>query len=115
MFAPAADRLWSPVDAKPKRERELVRVRNVRARPEVSLLLDDYAEDWSRLWWLRVDVSASVIGADAPGAAAAAAVEALLRKYPQYAQLPVLGSDATLLAFEPTAIRSWRASEDIEP
>ena len=122
VFARTGTRLWSPIDGKPKRggggggsggRGQLARVRPLRARPQACLLLDDYTEDWSRLWWLRIDVTASVVDRDAKGAAAA--VEALRRKYPQYAQVPVLQSDEILLAFEPTAMRSWCASEEIEP
>ncbi len=113
VFARHEGIIYSPVDGKPKSGRELARVRHVRADPRVSLLLDDYADDWSQLWWLRIDVTASVVDSDAKGAAAA--VEALRRKYPQYAQVPVLQSDEILLAFEPTAMRSWCASEEIEP
>ena len=117
VFAPAAGRLWSPVDAKPKRERELVRVRNVRARPEVSLLLDDYGEDWSRLWWLRVDALAHVIEPLDPSSdpAVAAAVDALRRKYPQYEKVDVLRDPPTLLAMAPRAVRSWCAGRDAIP
>jgi PPOX class probable F420-dependent enzyme len=115
VFAPSAGRLWIPVDGKPKRGGELARVANVRREPRVSLLLDDYAADWSRLWWLRVDATAEVVtGADAEGVPEAAA--ALRHKYPQYATTPLFREGTpTLLALTPQRMRSWTASgEDLD-
>ena len=38
----------------------LARIENVDRDPRVTLLADHYEEDWSRLWWVRVDGEASV-------------------------------------------------------
>ncbi len=108
VFARLGDEFWSPVDGKPKSGRELARVKNVRERPHVSLLLDEYTPDWSRLWWIRVDATARVVGADDPRFADA--VAALQAKYPQYAEVPVTGEPPTLLAFRTRRIRSWSAA-----
>lgn len=105
VFARVGDELWSPVDGKPKSGHELARVKNVRERPDVSLLLDEYAPDWSRLWWIRIDATARVVGADAPGFANA--IAALRAKYPQYTDVSVTVEPPTLLAFQPRRIRSW--------
>lgn len=69
------------VDRKPKRTRQLKRLRNIAANRHVSVLVDHYQDDWAGLWWVRADGSAHVV--DDP-AGKAAALEALLRKYPQY-------------------------------
>src|SRR5215471_9385467 len=78
VFARAGECLWSAVDGKPKSGGELARVRHVRADPRVALLLDEYTEEWSELWWLRVSGRASAIGSvperDAEVAAAVAAL-----------------------------------------
>ena len=117
VFARIAERIWSPVDGKPKRGGELARVRHIRASPDVSLLLDDYAEDWSRLWWLRVDAVASVVEPRDPRADArvSAAVDALQRKYPQYDSVPVLRDPPTLLSLEIGRVQSWCASPEALP
>lgn len=117
VFARAGGRLWSPVDGKPKAGGELARVRHVMGDPRVSLLLDDYDRDWTRLWWLRVDAEARVVRPAQPGvdAEVAAALAALRAKYPQYASVQPLRDPPTLLAFQPTAIRSWCASADASP
>lgn len=70
------------VDHKPKATRDLKRVRNIRANPNVSLLVDEYTEDWARLWWVRVDGTATVTAEPEP---------ALVEKYPQYQANPPAG------------------------
>jgi PPOX class probable F420-dependent enzyme len=108
VFARAAGRLWSPVDGKPKRGTALARLEHVRRDPRVSLLLDHWDADWSRLWWLRLDGRARVVTtADVD----LAPIERALRaKYPQYATLPLFSGPPTLLEIEVTRIASWSAS-----
>jgi PPOX class probable F420-dependent enzyme len=65
-FAFAGDRVVTAVDHKPKSTTMLRRVANVRANPAVSLLVDQYDEDWEQLWWVRVDGQARVVSADRP-------------------------------------------------
>ena len=54
VFALAGDTLYSAVDAKPKRSRSLRRIENARRRPQVTVLIDHYDDDWTRLWWVRL-------------------------------------------------------------
>src|SRR5450755_4641235 len=52
VFAVDGDRVYSTVDAKPKRTTALRRLDNVRENPAVSLLVDHYEDtDWAALWW----------------------------------------------------------------
>ena len=61
----------------------LGRVRDIQARPEVSLLVDRWSEDWSELAWLRLDGRASLVE---PGGDEHRRATRLLRdRYPQYA------------------------------
>ncbi len=59
----------------------LKRVRNIQANPRVSLLVDHYDEDWSKLGWVRVDGAARILQR---GEAHDRAIELLRAKYPQY-------------------------------
>ena len=114
VFTREGSQILSAVDAKPKSGRELARVRNIERQPLVSLLLDDYATDWSRLWWIRVDGMGSVLrDADAPEMAVALA--GLRRKYPQYQETSPLVEPPTLLRVRITAVRSWCASPEAVP
>ena len=81
MFALAGDTLYSAVDSKAKISRRLRRIQNARARPDVTVLVDLYDDDWSRLWWIRLRGRARVLdGGDEHDRALA-----LLReKYTQY-------------------------------
>ncbi len=83
--------LYITVDEKPKdTARPLKRIRNIQANPQVALVADHYAEDWSQLGWAmvwgRAEVLEPALGESELGEHAAA--QALLRaKYPQYRQM----------------------------
>ena len=64
-FALVGDRVVTVVDHKPKTTTNLRRLTNVRANPAVTLLVDHWDEDWSNLWWIRVDGRAFVAERDA--------------------------------------------------
>lgn len=63
VFAIAGGRIYTAVDHKPKRSRRLQRLSNIRSNPAVSLLVDEYDEDWSLLWWVRADGTAEIVEA----------------------------------------------------
>jgi PPOX class probable F420-dependent enzyme len=102
-FAVEGDRVWTAVDAKPKATPRLQRLANVRANPWASLLVDHYEEEWDALWWVRVDGSAAVLEG---GDEHAAAVAALVAKYPQYEQAPPRGA---VIAIDVERWRGWSA------
>jgi PPOX class probable F420-dependent enzyme len=97
-FALLGETIVTAVDAKPKSTRALKRLDNVRATGRASLLVDHYEEDWSRLWWVRVDGPAEVVESEP-------AIDALAAKYEQYR------GDARpagpVIALTPAAWRSW--------
>jgi len=80
VFALDDDRLYIVVDHKPKRTRQLRRLRNIAANPQVSLLADHYDDDWSRLWWARAD------GVAAVGPVEDGPLDLLAARYPAYRQ-----------------------------
>ena len=103
-FAEHEDALWSAVDRKPKRTSEPARLRRLRRRPQASLLVDVYSEDWMRLAWVELRGRVAVLEAsDAPGA-----LEALAAKYEQYRSQPPPGP---LLRLAPERHACWRAAE----
>ena len=62
-FAYDGARFYTAVDQKPKRvtPERLVRLQNIRAVPRVALLIDEYAEDWTRLWYILIRGKAKLI------------------------------------------------------
>lgn len=105
-FALDGDTLYSAVDAKPKRSPVLRRLENVRADPDVGVLVDEYSEDWSALWWVRLRGRGRVLDG---GQERERAVEVLRLKYPQYAEH---GLDGPVLAVEIDEWRGWSATPD---
>jgi PPOX class probable F420-dependent enzyme len=88
-FALEGDTLYSAVDEKPKRSKRLQRLENIRRRSEVAVLVDHYEDDWSRLWWVRLDGTARVVE---EGAEREHALELLEAKYEQYRAEPPSGA-----------------------
>ena len=89
------------MDAKPKRTAALKRLENVRANPRVAVLADHYEDDWSRLWWVRLDGRARVVE-DAGERSRALAL--LGAKYEQYRVEPPGGP---VLAVEVERRSGW--------
>ena len=87
VFAVDGDRVYSVVDAKPKRTLALRRLRNVAENPRVALLVDHYQESWSALWWVRAEGMGRVLDpaseVDSERGEAARAVALLRERYPQ--------------------------------
>ncbi|HMG39876.1 MAG TPA: TIGR03668 family PPOX class F420-dependent oxidoreductase [Acidimicrobiales bacterium] len=104
-FAVDLDRevLYSAVDSKPKSTRRLRRLANVEAHPATSLLVDHYAADWARLWWVRLDGTGRVIY-DGAGDEPRRALAMLTAKYPQYRRNPPAGP---VLAVDITGWHAW--------
>jgi PPOX class probable F420-dependent enzyme len=103
VFALEGDTLYSAVDRKPKRSKKLRRIENARERPDVTILVDHYDEDWQQLWWVRLRGRARVLD---DGAERAHALALLQEKYPQYRSEP---PDGPVLAVDITDVRSWKA------
>jgi PPOX class probable F420-dependent enzyme len=100
-LALVGETVYSAVDAKPKSTLALRRLANVRTRGRASLLVDHYAEDWSTLWWVRVDGVARVREA---GPERDVGLRALVARYDQYRLEPPPGA---VVALDITAWRAW--------
>jgi PPOX class probable F420-dependent enzyme len=73
--------VYSAVDAKPKSTLALRRLDNLRTNPAAALLVDHYDDDWSALWWVRLDGDGRIVEAEDERAHALAVLTA---KYEQY-------------------------------
>jgi PPOX class probable F420-dependent enzyme len=105
-FALEGEVLYSAVDQKPKRSRRLKRLENIRRHPEVTVLVDHYEEDWSRLWWVRLRGDARVVE---EGAEREHALALLVDKYDQYRADPPTGP---AIVIEVRDWRGWSAAPD---
>jgi hypothetical protein len=63
-------------------------------------VVDHYDEDWTRLWWIRVDGTTRVLES---GSERDAAIDALTAKYAQYVDAPPPGA---VIALD---VETWRA------
>ena len=100
-FVLDGDVLYSVVDRKPKRSTNLKRIENVRTNPQVTVLVDHYDDDWTQLWWIRLDGHARVLTEGQERERALALLEA---KYPQYsAETP----EGPVLAIDIERRRRW--------
>ncbi len=104
VFVLVGDTLYSAVDPKPKRSRRLRRIENARRRPDVTLLVDHYEDDWTRLWWVRLRGRARVLER---GEEAERALALLAAKYEQYRDA---APGPPVLAIDVDDWRGWAAS-----
>lgn len=103
VFAVDHEMVYTAVDAKPKTTLRLRRLANIEGNPRVSLLVDHYAEDWTQLWWVRVDGIAAI---HHDGDAMRAGRDLLRVKYDQYQSVPLNGP---VIAVAIRRWSSWRA------
>ena len=98
---------YTAIDQKPKRVSpdRLVRLQNIRAVSHVALLIDEYDEDWTQLWYVLIRGKAKLIP-KAAHAERARAIRKLKAKYPQYGQ-GMLAGDAPIIRITPERTTSW--------
>jgi PPOX class probable F420-dependent enzyme len=103
-FVLSGEIAYSAVDRKPKRGPRLRRLANIVATGHACLLVDRYDEDWSVLWWVRLDGRGRVV---TDPVEAARAITALVGKYQQYAGRTPAGP---VLAVDIARWSSWSAA-----
>jgi PPOX class probable F420-dependent enzyme len=106
-FAYDGKAFYTAVDRKPKRVpgERLARLQNIRAVPRVALLIDEYGEDWTQLWYILIRGKAKLIP-DSAHEERAWAIRKLRAKYSQYAQ-GMLSDDAPIIRITPERTISW--------
>ena len=105
-FVCSKGNIYSVVDEKPKRvpAARLRRLRNIEANPRVSLLVDHYEEDWSRLFYILVEGTAKLLP---EGKEQRAALGLLRRKYAQYRKMKL--ASKPVIKISPSRLISWKA------
>jgi PPOX class probable F420-dependent enzyme len=95
---------YSPSDAGP---RPAKRMRNLRADPRVTILIDSYAEDWSQVWWVRLRGHGRVVGSWSEHEHAR---DLLNEKYPQFAGAPSEEGAGPVMAVDVEEWSGWAYS-----
>ena len=103
-FALDEDTIFFAIDFKPKKTADLQRLRNIEANPSVSVLVDHYEEDWTKLWWVRADGSARIV---IDGAIFERGISLLTQRYTQYRSARPAGPMVSIAIQRMTA---WSAS-----
>ena len=95
---------YSPIDEKPKRAAplKLKRLRNIKENPQVSLVIDHYDENWSKLGYLLVFGKARILSS---GKKHQDAIRLLRRKYWQYRRMAL--ERRPMISITPTKIVVW--------
>ncbi|MFE6386684.1 TIGR03668 family PPOX class F420-dependent oxidoreductase [Nocardiopsis dassonvillei] len=106
VFAAYGDTIAIPIDHKPKTTYRLRRMRDIEGNPRVSLLADEYSDDWDRLWWVRADGEALVLH---DGPAWTEARDRLVERYPQYRDTP---PEEAIILVEVRHWSGWSVAEE---
>lgn len=95
---------YSPIDEKPKRiaPRKLKRLRNIAENSQVSLVIDHYDEDWSRLAYVLITGKARILHR---GTKHIKAVTHLRRKYLQYRTMAI--HERPMIVIRPRRVIGW--------
>lgn len=104
-YAFDGEHFFIALDEKPKsvQARQLKRVRNIEARHEASLLIDQYADDWSRLGYVLIHGRAEILS---PGHPLHTHALPLLRaRYVQYQTMAL--ETLPMIVINPKRISSW--------
>ena len=115
-YAWDGSRAYIALDAKPKSvpPTRLKRVRNILANPHVSLLVDAYREDWSRLVYVMLNGTAALVDLGTP--THGEAIKLLREKYPQYRAMAI--EEQPVIAVSPEWAHTWKGqgeAGDAEP
>lgn len=98
-------RFYTPLDEKPKRvnESRLQRVRNIEARHEAALLIDQYDDDWSHLGYVLVRGRAELLQPE--DSLHARALVLLRERYIQYRTMAL--EMHAVIVITPDSVTSW--------
>ena len=105
-FAFDGNEIYSPIDEKPKKTSPLLlkRVRNIRANPDVAVVIDRYDENWKKLAYVLITGRAKLLPR---GARHKRALRLLRKKYPQYRKMRL--EERPMIQITPLQWKSWEA------
>jgi len=98
----------SAVDAKPKGTTRLRRLANIADNLRISLLVNEWGEERSRLRWVPVDGRAEIL--QPREAEAGRGIELLRDKCPQYREMGLGGQPTEVIRITVERLVSWAAA-----
>lgn len=111
---------YIPIDKKPKTDpKRLRRIRNIQKNPNVALLIDEYDDDWSKLFFVMIQGKGSLIGefvenddvverkCNSYRYSLKNAQRLLLEKYPQYRKISM---GQLCIMISPEKVFTWTMS-----
>jgi PPOX class probable F420-dependent enzyme len=109
VFAYAAGRIYFPIDQKPKTTTtKLRRLENISKNPHVTLLIDDYSEDWRKLSYVLIYAVARLLSTSQKEEKRLA-LKLLKKKYPQYQDNHLLPPTSPVVSMRIGRIVTWSA------
>ena len=105
-YAFTGEAVYFIVDEKPKRQtgKPLKRIRNILANPQVAIVIDDYADDWTQLAYVLLTGTATIIEDEEEHARA---LELLRSRYPQYRAMSLSFPHNAMVRIVPTKVIAW--------
>jgi PPOX class probable F420-dependent enzyme len=109
VFVFDGNHFFIPIDEKRKTAEplKLKRIRNINENPNVALLVDEYAEDWTKLAFVMIQGKASIVNKSQENSQLEAAYKKLISKYTQYQKI---GLGEICIMIKPEKVVSWRNS-----
>jgi PPOX class probable F420-dependent enzyme len=106
-YAFDGESIFSAIDAKPKMAgvERLKRIRNIRENAKVSVVIDRYDEDWTRLRYVIIQGEAGLL---TKGADFSRAVDLLLAKYSQYRAMGLDRETGLVIRVKPARVTDWQ-------
>jgi PPOX class probable F420-dependent enzyme len=109
VFIYDGNNFYIPIDEKAKRSKpeNLKRVKNIQTNPNVALLIDEYNEDWKKIWFIMIQGNASLINnIESKQNRLIQRVHRLLyEKYPQYL---TTGIGKFCIMIQPQRVINWK-------
>jgi PPOX class probable F420-dependent enzyme len=112
-YAFDGENIYSPLDEKRKSAdvRSLKRVRNIEANPQVSLVIDEYSEDWSKLTYVLIAGVAEILEPGDGQGEHMRAVSLLREKYTQYCSMAI--DSRPMIKISSLRIKRWSSDPEV--
>ena len=98
--------IYTPIDKKPKKVSplKLKRVKNIIRNPNVSLVMDEYHDDWDKLSYIIIVGIAKLLD---HGEEHSSALDHLCNKYEQYREMKLKTLGLPVISISPVKVISW--------